>query len=205
MADPCRDPLPPPFPVGTRLRCIKGFDAYVAAVDHPRHTVTDHPEDWTRVSGVGIEVTIDSVVQGRRGTGRQLRDEDGLMFYEDSGEPILDETRDGYSVYHVVSGNGHAAKMSGRCIRPDDAEERWLEIAPVRKVRTYVLFRSSFRYESAPNISHETIDGVKTLCGRKVADAETNEPDSNDLEPDCRTCARIANIAKQRQQAKAAP
>lgn len=54
--------------------------------------------------------------------------------------------------------------------------------------RYYVLFHSSFRYEAAPNISHETIDKVRTLCGRKVADAETFEPDSNDLEPDCISC-----------------
>ena len=56
--------------------------------------------------------------------------------------------------------------------------------------RTYVLFRSSFRYESAPNISHETIDGVRTLCGRLVSDAETVEPDGNNLDPDCRICYR---------------
>lgn len=123
-----RDPLPPPFPIGTRLRCIKGFDAYVAAVDRPRD-IAAHPEDWKRVSGVGIEVTIDRVEQGRRGTGRQLRDEDGLMFHDD-GEPMIDETRDGYSVYHVVSGGTNAAKMSGRCIRPEDAETRWEVIAP---------------------------------------------------------------------------
>lgn len=60
------------------------------------------------------------------------------------------------------------------------------------QMRTYVLFSSSFRYESAPNISHETVDGVRTLCGRKVADAATNEPDSNDLEPDCIICRRAA-------------
>ena len=33
--------------------------------------------------------------------------------------------------------------------------------------RYYVLYTSSFRYEVAPNISHETIDKVRTLCGRK--------------------------------------
>lgn len=42
--------------------------------------------------------------------------------------------------------------------------------------RYYVLFRSSFRYEAAPSLSHETINKVRTLCGRKVADAETLEP-----------------------------
>lgn len=58
--------------------------------------------------------------------------------------------------------------------------------------RTYVLFRSSFRYESAQNISHETVDGVKTLCGRRVEQAETVETDHNDLDPDCNVCRRIA-------------
>jgi hypothetical protein len=66
----------------------------------------------------------------------------------------------------------------------------------VSEVRTYVLFNSSFRHESAPNISHETIDGVKTLCGRLVADAATVEPDSNDLDPDCNTCRRIVRARK---------
>ena len=64
-------------------------------------------------------------------------------------------------------------------------------------VRTYVLFNNSFRYDSAPNISHETIDGVKTLCGRKVAAAATVEPDSNDLDPDCNICRRIVHAKKE--------
>jgi hypothetical protein len=65
-------------------------------------------------------------------------------------------------------------------------------VSDERKIRTYVLFTSSFRYEQAPSISHETVDGVKTLCGRKVADAATLEPDDNDLDPDCITCRKIA-------------
>ncbi len=60
------------------------------------------------------------------------------------------------------------------------------------RTRTYVLFASSFRYDAAPNISHETVDGVRTLCGRRVEDAATAEPDNHDLEPDCRTCSRVA-------------
>jgi hypothetical protein len=60
-------------------------------------------------------------------------------------------------------------------------------------ITTYVLFRSSFRYEAAPNIAHVTVDGVKTLCGRLVEQAETVEPDHNDPPhpPDCLTCARV--------------
>lgn len=65
-----------------------------------------------------------------------------------------------------------------------------------RKTRYYVLYRSSFRYESAPNISHETASTVagegKTFCGRKLSDAETFEPDDNDLDPDCITCRKIS-------------
>ncbi len=121
--DPTRAPLPPPFPVGTRLRCVEGHDAYVASVDRPRD-IKAHPEDWARISGRGIEVTIARVELGCQGTGRQLRDEDGPMFYEDTGEPILDETKDGYSVYQVVRGTGQAARMSGRCIDPGNAH-RW--------------------------------------------------------------------------------
>lgn len=57
--------------------------------------------------------------------------------------------------------------------------------------RNYVCFTSAFRGDSAPCISHETFDGVKTGCGRLVADAATFEPDSNNLEPDCLIC-RVA-------------
>ena len=60
------------------------------------------------------------------------------------------------------------------------------------QVRTYVLFNSSFRYEQAPNISHDTADGVKTFCGRSLSQAATVEPDSNDLDPDCLICRRAA-------------
>lgn len=135
--NPTRDPLPPPFPVGTRLRCLEHHDAYVACVDRPRE-IKDHPEDWVRVSGRGIEVTIDEVRPGRRGTGRQLRDEDGLMFYDD-GEPMLDETKDGYSVYHVVRGTSRAAKNSGRVIWPDSAHD-WEVLPTPLKLRAGDFF-----------------------------------------------------------------
>ncbi len=70
-----------------------------------------------------------------------------------------------------------------------------------RAVRWYVLFNSSFRYGAAPNISHETVDKVRTLCGRDVTQAATLEPDSNDLEPDCFVCRR----ASQRKHGKVTP
>lgn len=58
----------------------------------------------------------------------------------------------------------------------------------------YVLFKSSFRYEASPNISHVTRDGISTLCGRSVASAATVEDDErSDLPPDCRTCAKSFN------------
>jgi hypothetical protein len=68
-------------------------------------------------------------------------------------------------------------------------------------MRYYVLFASSFRSDATPCISHETIDKEKTLCGRKVSDAETFEPDNNNLEPDCRKCA--AALARLRSRAPA--
>lgn len=65
--------------------------------------------------------------------------------------------------------------------------------------RWFCLFRSSFRYDAAPNISHETIDKVKTLCGRKVSDAETLEEDNREhAEPDCIRCRNT--LARRRKQ-----
>lgn len=114
---PTRAPKPPPFPVGARLRCVamRGH-SYAPLVARPRD-IDKHPEDWVRIAGRGIEVTIDEVQPGRPGTGRQLRDVDGPMFYEDTGEPILDETRDGCSVYYVSVGGG---ERHGRLIHYKD-------------------------------------------------------------------------------------
>ncbi len=56
------------------------------------------------MSGIGVSGTIVRVINGRRGTGQQLRDDDGPMFYEDTGEPIRDQTEDGIS---VISIEGH--------------------------------------------------------------------------------------------------
>jgi len=98
-----RPPKPPPFPVGTKLRCVADRgESYAPRVYSARDMAT-HPEDWIRISGKGIEVVIDTVKLGRRGTGRQLVDSDGPMFYDDAEcEPIIDTTKDGYSVYHVT-------------------------------------------------------------------------------------------------------
>jgi hypothetical protein len=65
--------------------------------------------------------------------------------------------------------------------------------------QTFVLYRSSFAYESAPNISHVTVDGVKTLCGRLVSKAATVEPDIRDDEPpDCNSCFRVWFYSRQK-------
>jgi hypothetical protein len=50
-----------------------------------------------------------------------------------------------------------------------------------------VCFASSFRSESSDNITHATLDGERTLCGR--SGWETSEGWS-DLGPDCLRCAR---------------
>lgn len=157
--DPTRDPLPAPFPVGTLLRCIESHDAYVPRVERPRE-IEAHPEDWARCSGRGIEVTIDRVEPGRRGTGRQLRDEDGPMI-DDAGEPIVDSTKDGYSVYHVVHGVGNKAKMSGRCIFPDSAH-RW-EVLPAE----LVVKAGDFVEERGPGIMDH---GIVLASGSKTFD-----------------------------------
>ena len=52
--------------------------------------------------------------------------------------------------------------------------------------RRLVCFTSSFAYESAPNISHATLDGERTLCGRR--DWMTEDPWA-DIGPDCLRCS----------------
>lgn len=69
-------------------------------------------------------------------------------------------------------------------------------------MRYYVVFTTSFRCDAQPCISHETAatssdePDARTFCGRRVADAATFEPDSNDLDPDCNTCRRVARARK---------
>jgi hypothetical protein len=101
-----RAPKPAPFPVGTQLR-------YVGT--HRVHSITASGE-LVPLMEPGLVVTVAEVKPGRRGTLRALRDEDGPMYYEDTGDPILDETRDGYSVYRNAVG-------SGRIIWPDAVAE----------------------------------------------------------------------------------
>lgn len=77
-------PRLPPFPVGTRLRCL-------GRAGRPAVKVLSH--DGSVRFGVGLEVTIIDTHPGRQGTGRlmdRLDDED-----------IYDETTDGTSVYEA--------------------------------------------------------------------------------------------------------
>lgn len=66
------------------------------------------------------------------------------------------------------------------------------------ETRWFCVFNSSFRYDRAPCISHETADKVKTFCGRDVEDAATLESDDNDLDPDCKTCRKEAHRRKKK-------
>lgn len=101
MAINTKPPLPPPFPIGTRLKCVD-------------------PQSWRRISvevngktvvlyGHGLEVVVDGVTKGRQGTGRLVDEIDG--------ERIYDETIDQCSVYHVEGAPDH-----GRLIRHDGAK-----------------------------------------------------------------------------------
>ena len=105
-----RAPKAPPFAVGTKLRYIGKHVIHTAFGGGP----------GTMILGPGLEVVIDRVVAGRRGTGEPLRDEDGPMV-DDDGEPYIDKTKDGYSVYSITDATSR--KRSGRCIHADSAHE----------------------------------------------------------------------------------
>lgn len=83
-----RLPKPAPFPIGARVR-YKG----------ERRSWTEEKGQKIPIVEPGLVVTIAEVSPGYRGTLRQLRDESGPMTWEDTGEPILDTTSDGGSVY----------------------------------------------------------------------------------------------------------
>lgn len=109
-----RKPLDPPFPVGARLRYVGPHRSYAIGADGSRVPIEE----------IGLEVVVEAVQCGRRGTGRQMRDEDGPMEYDD-GEPILDTTRDGSSVwFYTVDGQRH-----GRLILCESSRE-WEPIRP---------------------------------------------------------------------------
>lgn len=104
-------PKPPPFPIGARLKYVGTSTIGVGA----------DIETCVWILFPGAIGTIVKVNPGRRGTGRACYDEDGPMIWEDTGEPILDDTQDGYSVW--VSDVDPRNKNNGRCIDLDDVAE----------------------------------------------------------------------------------
>lgn len=105
--DPTRDPLPPPFAVGTRVRYIGTRRAY---------TSRDFGSDGSSGRALiepGMEVEITGASPGRRGTGRPVGDPD------DDGYQAIDRTKDGHSVYLVDDGT----RIRGRIIWPTGAGE----------------------------------------------------------------------------------
>lgn len=81
-----RDPLPPPFPVGARLRYCGTRRSY----HDPAMTVP--------IVAPGIEVTIIDTRDGWRGSGRIIDHDD------ETGESYRDSTIDGGSVYVTQRG-----------------------------------------------------------------------------------------------------
>lgn len=116
-----RLPKPAPFKVGTRLRYKGTTETYTY----------DIRDGWENKKVIplcvpGMEVVVAEARPGRRGTLIHMRDSDGPMFWDDTGEPILDETSDGYSVYFVEA--YQSGKKQGRCIHRDGAKE-WEKLA----------------------------------------------------------------------------
>ena len=104
-----RPPKKAPFPVGAKLRYIGKTHSWTYDIDPKTKEKKEVP-----IQVPGMIVTVEEVRPGRRGTLRHLRDENGPMYYEDTGEPILDDTDDGYSVYYVNAWQN--GKRQGRCI-----------------------------------------------------------------------------------------
>jgi hypothetical protein len=112
-----RKPKPAPFKVGTQLRYIGGTRSWTYDINP---TTKEKKEVPIQVPGMIVEVA--EIRKGRRGTLVHLRDETGEpMYYEDTGEPILDDTDDGYSVYYVEA--YQHGKKQGRCIHPENVAE----------------------------------------------------------------------------------
>lgn len=93
-----RQPLPPPYSVGTRLRYTGTGRSWADAE-------MQVPLQWP-----GMEVVIVETKPGHRGSLRLIEIDDL------TGEEIRDTTRDAYSVYLNPRGDG-------RVIRPDNADE----------------------------------------------------------------------------------
>jgi hypothetical protein len=96
-----RFPKKPPFKVGTKLRYVGEDQTGYGCSNKCRNPEDRFEYAWTPVKAPGLEVVIAELRNGRQGTLRQCRDEDGPMYDEDSGDPILDNTSDGYSLYKL--------------------------------------------------------------------------------------------------------
>jgi hypothetical protein len=79
----------------------------------------------------------------------------------DDGEPMIDETRDGYSVYHVVRGEGATAKMSGRCIDPSNAH-KWQVLSSLSGGAGLVVKSGDFIQEGLDS-GFVLVSGTKTF------------------------------------------
>jgi hypothetical protein len=116
-----REPKAAPFAVGTELRYVGTHQSWTYDIDPKTREKKTVP-----LCLPGLEVTIAEVRPGRRGTLRHCRDEQGPMYWDDTGEPILDETDDGYSVYYVEAWQN--GRKQGRCIHPDRESTREWEV-----------------------------------------------------------------------------
>jgi|GEM_PF-4362077 len=80
-----RDPLPPPFPVGTVLRYVGTMRSYRDS------------EGRVPLFGPGMEGTVVEVRSGWRGT-------EVVLAVDEDGEEIVDQTHNGWSVWECPTG-----------------------------------------------------------------------------------------------------
>ena len=111
-----RQPIAAPFAVGTKVRYCGTTRSFTYDINPKTRERKEVP-----LCVPGMEVVISEVRPGRRGTLRPLSDENGPMIDEETGEPMLDETVDAYSVYFVEAWQG--GKKQGRVIWPDSAHQ----------------------------------------------------------------------------------
>ena len=105
----CPQPLAPPFPVGAKVRYLGSRNVSIVMPDRSEKPILFH----------GSVHEIVRIKVGHRGSGRQLVDIDGPMF-DDLGDPIIDGTKDGYSVWEYADDRGY---KQGRIIWAKDAGE----------------------------------------------------------------------------------
>jgi hypothetical protein len=117
-----RKPKPAPFKVGTKLRFIGTTHSWTYDINPETREKKEVP-----LQVPGMVVTVAEVRPGRQGTLCHCREYDGaLMYWDDTGEPILDETKDGYNVYYVEA--YQSGKKQGRCIDRENKKE-WEVVA----------------------------------------------------------------------------